>query len=124
MTKSVDFRVANSQASLRESRPVYIKSIGFEKDGAGSGSFVVVSSDFNTRVCHLNRLPSRKAAQALFDALKKAKQKGTAVSFQSAGGFSPNRWFCAIKEVDALTEKDMESFLNSADFDFVRESDF
>jgi hypothetical protein len=91
--------VTTRNGKVRSSQPSVLTGILFDKE---SREIHAITSDGVTRRCKIDRLGDGTAAQvevafkALWAQLSKAGRAKAPVVFHAAGGFSPDKWFCAM----------------------------
>ena len=113
------FSVENSEAELKSSKPVRVLDVGLKTE---TQSLVVICDDGCTRTCHTKKLRSHALRVSLTELLFAVKDTGSYVQFNSAGGWSPDEWFC---EVVLLSDKEAKKKLgltvleDEFQFDFI-----
>jgi hypothetical protein len=85
------FVTNNPRAEIISSEAMNIIGLHYENK-----EIRAIGADGNVRVCKIDRLPSVEVARGLWKRLRTAMDNGEIISFQAAGGFSPNRWFFDI----------------------------
>jgi hypothetical protein len=93
VAQHLGFKCANPDASMKYSEPVRILAVHYNKD---TREIRAVGDDTNVRVCKIDRLDSIDVARELYATVKAIRDAGTIISFQTAGGFSPDRWFMDV----------------------------
>jgi hypothetical protein len=88
-TKPV-FSCKNPAAALKYSDPVKVVALFFNPK---TNEIKAVGDDGNVRVCRADRLSSPAEAQRLMKTLKAVQKEAGIIRFETAGGFSPDKWF-------------------------------